>query len=458
MAGKKNGKKSENNKETKVTIDYDLEKGGFQFDAGELQQALHNGAVVKEERVTEERADSREFFGGQKPNSYSKYWNPVRAGPWFHCIDQLLEERFTVVKTERYNGKGERGAPLLFNDFDTGYDEKASLLIAGDKYVIDTETDSHYILSYLPEADGDFRLVIWFNPLTNTPGDFWEISDEYFYSKGPLKSSVFTPGWRFLPRHSNEAKMLVLEPEVVSKIDQHLYKWMDKVDSYHERGLSTSRGIILAGAPGVGKTLFVKSLVSKVTEHTTIVVSSDDIHSRGDIKGIFKLASKLSPSLVVLEDAEFCSLDRSFHYNPMIGEILQAMDGIAPNEGVITIATTNLVETLDPAIRDRPGRFDHVIQIGAPSLKTREKLLETYAVKFNIDPKVSMIQVAQSTDNWTGAFLKELLVNAELRSKDDTIRLADIQDAIDDIAHGREWANTPTHLPKGKKSDSNSYV
>ncbi len=51
MAGKKNGKKSENDKETKVTIDYDISKGGFQFDAGELQQALHNGAVVKEEQV-----------------------------------------------------------------------------------------------------------------------------------------------------------------------------------------------------------------------------------------------------------------------------------------------------------------------------------------------------------------------------------------------------------------------
>ena len=65
MAGKKNGKKSENDKETKVTIDYDVSKGGFQFDAGELQQALHNGAVVKEEQVTHERADSRDVLVGK---------------------------------------------------------------------------------------------------------------------------------------------------------------------------------------------------------------------------------------------------------------------------------------------------------------------------------------------------------------------------------------------------------
>jgi hypothetical protein len=458
MTGEKNGKKSKTDKETKVTINYDGEKGGFQFDAGQLLQALHDGAVVKEEKITDEKADAREFFDGEKPNSNGRCWNPIRAGLWLHCVDQLLEERFAVMKTERYNNQGKRGSPLLYNDFDIGYEEKTSLLIAGDKYVIDMDTDSHYILTYMPDPDGDLRLVVWFNPLTNTPKDFWDIVEEYFHTHGPLKSAVFTPGWRFLPRHSDEAKMLVLEPEVVSKIDLHLYKWMDTVDSYRARGLSTSRGIILAGSPGVGKTLFVKSLVSKVTDHTIIVVSSDDISHRGDIKGIFKLAGKLSPSLVILEDAEFCSLDRSFHYTPMIGEILQAMDGIAPNDGVITIATTNLVETLDPAIRDRPGRFDHVIQIGTPSLKTRQKLLETYAVKFKIDPKVSMIQVAQSTDNWTGAFLKELLVNAELRSKDGVITVADIQDANDDIAHGREWANTPTHLPKGKNSDSNSYV
>ena len=455
MASMKNGNMS---KETKVTIGYDSKSKEFHFDAEQLLQALHDGSVVPKEKMTEEIIDSREFFGGEKPNSSFKCWNQFRAGIWLQCVDKLLEERFVFEKIERYNNKGVRGAPLLFNDFDIGFEKKASLLVAGDKYVIDTETESRYLLNYSIDPDGDIRVVSWFNPLTNKPGDFWALVEDYFHSKGPLKSAVFTPEWRFIPRESDDAKMLVLEPEVVTKIDQHLFNWMKKLDSYKERGLPTSRGIILSGAPGVGKTLFVKSLIGKASDHSVIVVSSDDICRRGDIKDIFILASKLSPSIVILEDAEFCSLDRSFHYTPMIGEILQAMDGISPNEGVITIATTNLVETLDPAIRDRPGRFDHVIRIGTPSLKIREKLLKTYAAKFSIDSKVSMIQVAQETDNWTGAFLKELFINAELRSEDGTIRLADIQDAIDDISHGREWANDPTHLPKEKKSDSNSYV
>ena len=441
-----------------TTVKFNTPMGEIDFDAAQLLLALHDGAVEKEEKPSNEISDSREFFTGEKPSSISRYWKYTRAGIWFYSLDQLLEERFEVQKVERYNNQGERGAPLLYNDFNIAYDEKASLLIAGDKYVIDKKTDSNYILSYRIDNDGDFRLVVWFNPLTNAPGDFWEILEEHFYSFGPLKAAVFEPSWSFLPRVSDEAKMLVLEPEVVSKIDQHLYKWMDRVESYRDRGLSTSRGIILAGPPGVGKTLFVKSLVEKTTDHTTIVVSADDINCSGDIKEVFMLARKLAPSLIVLEDAEFCGIDRSYRYSSMIGEILQAMDGMNPNKGVITIATTNLIETLDPAIRDRPGRFDHVIQIGPPSLKTRQQLLETYAVKFNIDPKVSMSQVAQSTEGFTGAFLKELLVNAELRSKDGTITIGDFQDANDDISHGRDWANTPTHLTSKKKSDSNSYV
>jgi transitional endoplasmic reticulum ATPase len=37
---------------------------------------------------------------------------------------------------------------------------------------------------------------------------------------------------------------------------------------------------------------------------------------------------------------------------------LNALDGLYGNEGLLTIATTNHLDQLDPALSERPSRFD----------------------------------------------------------------------------------------------------
>ena len=91
------------------------------------------------------------------------------------------------------------------------------------------------------------------------------------------------------------------------------------------------------------------------------------------------------------------------------------------NEGILTIASTNHPERIDDAILNRPSRFDVKYNFALPSLALRR----TYAYKWirkivqNANQNKVVIEfsrteleladeIANSTDGWSFAFLKEL--------------------------------------------------
>lgn len=47
------------------------------------------------------------------------------------------------------------------------------------------------------------------------------------------------------------------------------------------------------------------------------------------------------------------------------------MDGFEENDRIIVVGATNLVRSLDPALQ-RPGRFDHKIEISLPNKEARK--------------------------------------------------------------------------------------
>ncbi|MBQ1192784.1 MAG: AAA family ATPase, partial [Lachnospiraceae bacterium] len=54
------------------------------------------------------------------------------------------------------------------------------------------------------------------------------------------------------------------------------------------------------------------------------------------------------------------------------------MSGFKPSDGIIVLAATNRVDSLDPALL-RPGRFDRQIEVGLPALKERLSILRLHA-------------------------------------------------------------------------------
>ena len=75
------------------------------------------------------------------------------------------------------------------------------------------------------------------------------------------------------------------------------------------------------------------------------------------------------------------------------------MDGVVPNHGVITLATTNHSNKIDPAIADRPGRFDRIVEVGLPDKEQRYHIIRQHLKPMNVAPTVNREALERSGKN-----------------------------------------------------------
>ena len=81
---------------------------------------------------------------------------------------------------------------------------------------------------------------------------------------------------------------------------------------------------------------------------------------------MYESLSSLSPAAVFLDDIDLLAGDRrTGTAGPALREFLTHLDGFSPTDAVITVATSNAMDTIDPALL-RPGRFDSVIEADPP--------------------------------------------------------------------------------------------
>jgi hypothetical protein len=148
--------------------------------------------------------------------------------------------------------------------------------------------------------------------------------------------------------------------------------FLGREDWYAQRGVPYRRGYLFHGPPGCGKTTFVTAAAGRL-QCSIFILNLADPHL-SDL-GLLKLVSDAPPrSILLLED-----VDAAFHEalgaaRPALAAggtqrdgahmgqltfsgLLNALDGVAGQEGKILIMTTNHPEKLDPALV-RPGRVD----------------------------------------------------------------------------------------------------
>src|SRR5699024_2782383 len=163
-------------------------------------------------------------------------------------------------------------------------------------------------------------------------------------------------------------------------------------------GLGAARGVLVVGPPGVGKTALCRVIAGELPAETT-VVAVDASTTPAGIGRIYDAMARLAPAAVILDDVDLIAGDRRAQSDgPALRELLTHMDGFTPQSPVITIATTNVTETIDPALV-RAGRFDAVIEIGVPDQDARARILRRYLRPFG---DVEVDTIAARTDGMTG--------------------------------------------------------
>ena len=216
-----------------------------------------------------------------------------------------------------------------------------------------------------------------------------------------------------VPRISED--QLVLPAEALVRIRRQVEGISRHSDYLTSAGQHVKRGLMLHGPPGTGKTLTAMYLASRAADRTLVLVTGRDL---GAVGTACRLARTLAPSMVVIEDVDLVAEERTrpgAGQNPLLFELLNQMDGIAPDFDIVFLLTTNRLELVEPALAQRPGRIDLRVEVPLPGPDDRHRMFDLYARTLGRDFK-SWDDLVIRTDGRSGAFIRELVRRAALIS------------------------------------------
>jgi cell division protease FtsH len=233
------------------------------------------------------------------------------------------------------------------------------------------------------------------------------LTDNNFY-RG--KKIGLTNEISFLTIGQRNWESIALDANMKKEIQLNTIGFLKSREKWEKYGIPLKRGIILAGEPGTGKTIICKALMSEADNITCITTDPYFLLHEEYIKMLFSLAQDLSPTMVFIEDVDFIGQERQYFYRgtPVLIALLAEMDGIKENKAVVTIATTNDLETLDKALRERPSRFDRIFKIGRPNSQQRAEQLKYLSKSIPLSEDI-FEYILQKTDGLSPAQLQEVV-------------------------------------------------
>lgn len=204
---------------------------------------------------------------------------------------------------------------------------------------------------------------------------------------------------------------LVLPDELKSTLRADFASFFASEAAYARYGVPWKRGVLLLGPPGNGKTHCIKALVNELSVPCLYVQSFVAPHTppQVQIAEVFTRARRAAPCLLVLEDLDSLIDDSSRAF------FLNELDGFAANRGVVTVATTNHPDRLDPAILDRPSRFDRKYHFELPAAAERARYLALWNAKLDAELRMSddaLTSLTAATEGFSYAYLKELFLSS----------------------------------------------
>jgi len=203
-----------------------------------------------------------------------------------------------------------------------------------------------------------------------------------------------------------------------------------KPEAFKRLGIKASKGVLLYGPPGCGKTRLVRAAASN-TGATLLSVSGAEIYSPyvGDsekaIVQLFRQARLGAPTILFIDEIDTIVCNRegsgtsTSPSHKVLSTLLTEMDGMGGKEQdsvasgqVLVVGATNRPSSLDSALT-RPGRLDTLLYIPPPDHQTRVKILERYLQNVPHED-MDLELVAQRTDNFSGADLENIVKESVL--------------------------------------------
>jgi len=190
---------------------------------------------------------------------------------------------------------------------------------------------------------------------------------------------------------------------------------------YKELNHTLTKGILLHGPSGTGKTLLAKAVATE-SETNFISVKGPELiskwvgESERGIREIFRRARQAAPCIIFFDEIDSIAATRGGGMGDiegsggsgyggagrMLSQLLTEMDGVQEMQGVMVVAATNRADMIDTALL-RPGRFDRIVYVPNPDRNTRVRILEIHTRGKPISRDIDLSKIAEQTEGFSGA-------------------------------------------------------
>jgi hypothetical protein len=244
-----------------------------------------------------------------------------------------------------------------------------------------------------------------------------------------------------LPRGIQPQDDLVLSPEIQQRIEMDVVRFFSDgvAELYRQLKVPYRRGVLLHGPPGNGKTSLIRMIGAALPQLPMLIMRPGGRSDASTLQRIISRWSQQAPAVLIIEDLDWLLKETN------VSTFLNTLDGIDASiahatGGLLLIATTNHPEKLDPAINNRPGRFDVVIEMPNPDEALRARFFETKLPEIE---EADRCRAVELTPRLSFAHLQEILRLSGLlaihagrttRLREDLFRATEMVRAADEAA------------------------
>jgi transitional endoplasmic reticulum ATPase len=203
--------------------------------------------------------------------------------------------------------------------------------------------------------------------------------------------------------------------------------WPLKYEKLFKRAaVSPSKGLLLVGPPGVGKTMLAKALATESGVNFISVKGPELLNkfigeSEKGVRDLFRRARQASPCIVFFDEIDGLLAARqaasgdSGVAGRVLSQFLTEMDGVEELSGVFVLGATNRIDMMDPALC-RYGRFGTTIQLGLPDNDSRAEIINVHARNRPLERGVELSWLVEESEGMSGADLAAVMAASAINA------------------------------------------
>jgi SpoVK/Ycf46/Vps4 family AAA+-type ATPase len=224
----------------------------------------------------------------------------------------------------------------------------------------------------------------------------------------------------------------------------------------------THNGILLHGPPGTGKTMIARATAGEYGIRY-LALSGGEVsgalmgETEEKIRDAFATAAASAPCVLFLDEIDSLAGKRGEaggneqYHKRVVGQLLRCLEEVRSTPGVVVMAATNDLDSLDPAVV-RPGRFDRHVRVDLPDARAREAVLRACLRGVPGADQLAVGALVTDTEGRSAAELATLVDAAKMKALE---RVAEGVDAsplltqadLEQAAAERRGKDSPTLPP-----------